>query len=388
MAHITVIGGGLAGLTAAIACAERGAAVRLHEAHATLGGRARTLEGPYAANDGTHTFYCDSDAWHWLAERELTSPFLRLGALDTMRLRFRRQGKLRSMVPPAYLRMVTAGRRLTAPVDRTFRDWAGENFGDESARNAAGFLGPALYDADPGRLSAAFVFERLLRVGRPRFPLPTRYPLGGWATVIANMERYAQERGVRIETGSRITAIPGDGPVVVATALDSARALLGDAGLHWESGTAAILDLGLKRSRRDRAIVFDMDEGAFTGQYSDRDASLAPPGESLFQGQIPVRAGEAKADAVARLESFYDLTAPGWRNRVTWRRSSVSRGRTGALDLPGSTWRDRPALDRGDDVFLVGDSVAAPGVLAEVSVNSAVTVADLAVERLSRSTVE
>jgi len=45
---ITVIGGGLAGLTAAIACAEHGAdEVHLVEAHDSLGGRARaTVAAP------------------------------------------------------------------------------------------------------------------------------------------------------------------------------------------------------------------------------------------------------------------------------------------------------------------------------------------------------
>lgn len=37
---VTIVGGGLAGLTAAISCAEQGALVTLHEAHSTLGGRA------------------------------------------------------------------------------------------------------------------------------------------------------------------------------------------------------------------------------------------------------------------------------------------------------------------------------------------------------------
>ncbi|MGH2855184.1 MAG: hypothetical protein ACRDLF_13440, partial [Solirubrobacteraceae bacterium] len=51
----------------------------------------------------------------------------------------------------------------------------------------------------------------------------------------------------------------------------------------------------------------------------------------------------------------------------TWRRRQVMDARSGALDLPGKTWRDRPAVDRGDGVFLAGDMVAAPGLLAEVS---------------------
>lgn len=57
----------------------------------------------------------------------------------------------------------------------------------------------------------------------------------------------------------------------------------------------------------------------------------------------------------------------------------VVEDESGALDLPGTTWRDRPAGDRGDGVFLVGDMVAAPGLLGEVSFNSAVA----AVGRLS-----
>jgi hypothetical protein len=53
-------------------------------------------------------------------------------------------------------------------------------------------------------------------------------------------------------------------------------------------------------------------------------------------------------------------------------------GRTGALDSPGKTWRDRPAIDRGNGVFLAGDMVAAPGCLSEIAWGSAVAAARLA----------
>ena len=42
MKSVTVIGGGLGGLVAAITAAELGASVTLHEAHRTLGGRWRS----------------------------------------------------------------------------------------------------------------------------------------------------------------------------------------------------------------------------------------------------------------------------------------------------------------------------------------------------------
>ena len=58
---------------------------------------------------------------------------------------------------------------------------------------------------------------------------------------------------------------------------------------------------------------------------------------------------------------------PGLAERERWRRRQVMDGRTGPLDRPGKTWRERPAVDRGNGVFLAGDMVAAPGLLSEVS---------------------
>ncbi|WP_035921307.1 NAD(P)/FAD-dependent oxidoreductase [Frankia sp. QA3] len=380
MANITIVGGGLAGLTAAISCAEKGARVTVHEAHSTLGGRARSTPPPYVTNDGTHVFYRNGEPWRWLVERGLAGSYVRLTWGEVMRMRFRRRGRLRSSLPAGYLRMTLLGRRRVPPDDRSFRDWALDHFSEQAVNDSVGFLGPVLYDADPARLSASFVFERLLRVGTPRFPLPTGYVLGGWGAVIDRMASRARELGVTIATNSRVTELPEDGPVIVATSLDAARALLKDQTLQWESGVSALLDVVLTPSQRDGNATFDMDEGGFVGHYSEHDPSLVPEGETLWQGQMPMRPGESKAAALTRLGTLYDLAAPDWRDRIRWQRDYVSRGRTGALDLPGFTWRDRPAIDRGDGVFLVGDSVAAPGILAEASINSGRTAANLAVE--------
>src|SRR5437879_12838284 len=71
MAKITIVGGGLAGLVASITCAEGGADVELFEAHRVVGGRARSAEGPYAANLGPHVLYSHGPLWAWLPERRL-----------------------------------------------------------------------------------------------------------------------------------------------------------------------------------------------------------------------------------------------------------------------------------------------------------------------------
>jgi phytoene dehydrogenase-like protein len=77
MHTITIIGGGVAGLTAAITCAEQGAAVSLFEAHDHLGGRARSTDGPYKANLGPHAIYKGGTLWSWLSERDLLPPIAR-----------------------------------------------------------------------------------------------------------------------------------------------------------------------------------------------------------------------------------------------------------------------------------------------------------------------
>jgi phytoene dehydrogenase-like protein len=233
------------------------------------------------------------------------------------------------------------------------------------------------YDADTGRLSAAFVWGLFQRVLGPR-PPAVRWVRGGWQAVLGRMAARAGVLGVRIETGARVDALPGGGPVIVATDLASAGRLLGEEGLTWTSGHCALLDLAVRSDRADRTLAFDLDEGGFHESYTMQDDSIAPPGESLYQLQMPVRSGEAHQRAHDRLRAFADQLLPDWPDRVTFQRRAVARGRTGALDLPGRTWRDRPAIDRGDGVYLVGDMVAAPGMRGEVSINSAVTAARLA----------
>jgi phytoene dehydrogenase-like protein len=374
-AHISIVGGGLAGLTAAVACAENGMAVTLYEAHRGLGGRARSTAEPFVANDGTHVFYGDGEPYRWLARRRLVQPPT---VRELARFRFRHGDRLRALPPGALFRMMSR-RGRPAPVDEEFGTWAGREFGTDAARVAAGLVGVITYEADAGRLSAAFVWERFRRVTALRYPTAVRYVIGGWGAAVGRMATYARSLGVHIEVHSRVDALPAP-PVIVATTLDAARSLLGDGSLRWESGRAALLDLGLRAARGDVYAVSDLDEAGFLARYSLPDPSLAPPGHSLVQAEMPMRADESAASALSRVERLADLGLPGWRDRVAWRREGAAQHRTGALDLPGHTWRDRPAVERGDGVWLAGDSVAAPGLLSEVSINSALQAAQAAVD--------
>ncbi|GAA2465679.1 FAD-dependent oxidoreductase [Streptomyces lavendulocolor] len=374
--RITIIGGGFAGLTAAITAAEAGAPVTLHEAHRGLGGRARTAEGPYRTNEGPHALYNRGPHWSWLARRGLLGPMAAVPPREGARFRFHLDGELRRTPPLGMLRL-TRRRPEKAPVDLDFATWSQDLVGHPAGRAAAHFAAVALFHHDPGSLSARFVQERLRRA--TALPPEAHYPRGGWGGVIDRMAARARNLGVRIETSARVDALPDrDGPVVVATSLDAARRLLGDPSLTWPSGRTVLLDLALRPHRGDPFVISDLDAPGWLERFTAQDPSLAPAGRTLLQGQFPIAAHQSKADGVAHAERLLDKGFPGWRERTLWRREAVANGRTGAVDLPGTTWRDRPAIDRGDGVLLAGDQVAAPGVLSEVSFTSAVEAASLA----------
>ena len=172
--------------------------------------------------------------------------------------------------------------------------------------------------------------------------------------------------------------------MIVATELPAARRLLDDETLTWPSGRVASLDLGIEARRGDAFVISDLDGCGWVECFSYPDPSLAPPGHRLVQVQVGLHPDESLGDGVIRAEALCDLGYPDWRDRETWRRRSLLDGRSGALDYPGTSWRDRPAIDRGNDVFLCGDSVAAPGLLSEVSWSSAITAAEGALRAVGR----
>ncbi|HEV3095496.1 MAG TPA: NAD(P)-binding protein [Solirubrobacteraceae bacterium] len=375
--EITIVGAGIAGMVAAIACAEEGASVRLLEAHEQLGGRARSTDGPYKANLGPHAVYT-GPFWNWMKERQLlpehVSPRL-TGA------RLRIGGAIRRTFPLGGLPSVLRLRGREAPVDVDFRSWATSHTDEATADLLSAAAGVYTFYHDPGSLSAAFVWPRSVRL-LMTVPPCVRYPVGGWSTLVATLERRVRSlEKVCVETSTRIDSLPST-PTILATELDQTRELLGDDTLRWQSGNTLCLDLGLRHRRGDPSLVSDMDEAGWVGRYSTTNPSIAPPGEELVQAQMPIRPGESADQAGLRLERLLDLGLADWRERETWRRRQVMDARSGALDPPGSSWCDRPSVDRGEGVFVAGDMMAAPGLLAEVSWASALEAAKLAVDAM------
>lgn len=369
--QVQVIGAGIAGLVAAISVAEAGVPVVVHEAARERGGRARSTDGPWRANYGPRAIYGDGDMARWLRSNKLMPATVRPPVTG---VRVRSNGDLKRMP----LSLILATLRLTrgAPASVSFEEWAGVRASAPVVGAAVGMAHLPTFHAEPGALSAAFVAERLRRVTVRASSI--RYVSGGWSCLVAMLERRCAELDVTTRRSAPIGVLP-EGPVIVATGRHAAEKLLGHA-LPGEGTRVAMLDVGLStRSRRAPFAVVDLDQRTYLARYSEADRSLAPQDAELVQCSTPLHEGETADDGRLRLERALDLTLPDWRSRLAWRRDGVAVDRTGAVDAPGTTWSDRPAIDQGNGVLLAGDYVAAPGMLSEVSWASAMRAAELAV---------
>lgn len=371
MENVKIVGGGIGGLCAGIACAENDINVTLFEARSRLGGRARSTDGEFVANYGPHVLYDDGPFWRWLSDRGLAEPAAKAPLTG---VRFRYGDNIHRLPPVRLARVARLVQRSAAPTDLSAREWLTRERDATTAELATRLCHVFTFHHDPGSLSAAFLAERARRA----FALPpaARYVEGGWSELVTRLEQHARDLGVNIVTETKITELPNP-PVIVALDLRGARTLLNDDGLSWHGARTALLDIGLTTGNHDPFLLFDLDHGVFFERYSKPDPSLAPPGHELIQAQVGLAPHATIDEGVACIEHALDAALPTWRPREVWRRSVLVEDASGALDLPGTTWRDRPQIDHGNGVFLVGDMVAAPGLLSEVSWASALTAARL-----------
>ena len=367
---LTIIGAGLTGLTAAIEAAERGWRVTVAEAHSRPGGRARSLAAPYRANEGPHAIYVDGPWWAWLQRRGLTPPIVEAPHSAFL---IRTGGQLRPW--PAELNEAIVALPAEAPIDETFRAWLLRHVDAKTAEAIIAVVFIPTLDHDPGRLSAAFAHQTLRRAVAGG----ARYVAGGWSTVVGLLAERAASLGAQIHTRTRVPSLPA-GPTVLATSLVTARRLTDDRSLTWPSARVATFDLGLRADRGPGWFrVLDLDERIYVARYSLADPTLAPAGHELIQVAAACGPRERKTDAERRVQRLLDQSWPGWRAAVRWHRGAVRTDCTGAVDLPGRTWQDRPAVSRSNTLTVATDQSAAPGLLAEVGI----TAAHLAVQQLA-----
>ena len=369
-------GGGLAGLVAAIACAEEGAKVRLLEAHEQLGGRARSTDGPYKANLGPHAIYKDGSLVAVDGERDLLPAHVARPRLAGVRMRWLGDDPPHAAARrdcPSVLRL----RGREAPVEMDFRTWAASHTDETHGRDALGRRGRLHLPPRPRRAVGG------VRVAAHRAPVARAAARPPCAM------RRRLEHARRLARAARARA--GRGRARPATRADELPDGAGDPRHRARAGCAAAgrrePELAERQHRLPRpgaapaAAAIRRSSPTWTrpagsGAIPPPTRRSRPPASELIQAQMPIRPEESSEQAGLRLERLLDAR----RRRLARARDLApasgdgrALGRAGhARQRPGATG---PPIDRGDGVFLAGDMVAAPGLLAEVSWASAMEAA-------------
>ena len=384
-----ILGGGLAGLTAANALAGDGRKVLLLEQSQHLGGRAMTQQDRgYQLNLGPHALYSGGLAARTF--REWKVPFsgnppdtsaasfvmcegrmhpLILGTRQLVATRL--FGAAEKFQAARILQQFVSGR---AGEGESMAEWIDRRARSQRVRQFAAMLVRlSTYSADLRRLSARAALDQF-RSAKAQGVL---YLDGGWQTLVAGLEQRARALGVEIRLGEvveNLEAIQADG-VILAIPPASVERLTGLRLPEMHPARMACLDLGLRRLPQGSArVAFGVDEPLYLSVHSAA-AKLAPAGSALVHiGKYLPGVNDPAVDR-QELERFADCAIPGWRDQAEVVRFLPNmpvtpavfspQGRPGgnALGLPG--------------VALAGDWVGPEGMLADAAVASALRAAGM-----------
>ena len=414
---VVVIGGGLAGLTAAAFAARSGVRTTLLERTEEVGGRATTHEEKgFRFNVGPHALYNGGPAASALAELGVSFAGRRPPASGGLAYH---RGSLHAL-PGGFVSLLTtdllslSGKLELARVlgsvakidakslrGRTLAEWLGATFRDDTVRALIeALMRLTAYANDPMRSSAAASVAQL-QDGLSKGVL---YLDGGWATLAGGLRRAAENAGVVVRTGARVSAVRTFADhVEVATAGETLRARTailavpptvagalaeGDGATAiqgWAADAvpvkAGCLDLGLRRLPDPRRLfVLGIDKPLYFSVHS-ASARLAPEGGAVVHVAKYLGPDPADAKAVeAELEAFTDVVQPGWRSEVVHRRYLPSMLVTGALVEAGKS-RPGPEVPGTSSLFVAGDWVGGESMIADTAISSGRAAGMLAAKR-------
>ncbi len=413
MNDVVIVGGGVAGLAAAVWCGRAGLRVAVLERAGRLGGRATTdRQAGHAFNQGGHALYAGGAAARALIELGVpyagAPPPLSASLAIVRGEAHRLPSGLLSILGTdlfGFGAKVEAARALTAIARQdpgelrhvTWRSWVDRLVSRQEVRDVLdAFARLSTYANAPERASAGATVAQL-RLSIERGVL---YLHGGWQTIVDGLERAARAAGARIVTGARVTSIGHDGrslavslegeepvrsaAVVLCAGPMTARTLLGDSSLGGALALrAACLDVGLSQlPRPDHLFALGIDRPTYFSVHS-ASARLAETGATLHVMKYldPIEPNDAAADE-RELEELLDRVQPGWRDRVTARRFLPFVVAANAL-VEATTRRPEVDATETEGVFLAGDWVGSEGMLADAALASARAASQKAIARVT-----
>ncbi|MDC0744509.1 phytoene desaturase family protein [Polyangium mundeleinium] len=419
-ARVVVVGGGLAGLTAAAYAARASRRVTVLEKATELGGRAATHEKKgFSLNIGPHALYRGGEAEHVLAELGVETkgspPPTSSGA-------YALHGGLLRALPTGPVSLLTSSllplvgkievARLLARLDSldvaslagtSFEAFLTAKVRTPEARDVIrALIRLSTYTSDLDRLAADAALEQF-KIATTRGVI---YLHDGWRTLVKGLADVARAAGAEIVASAKAVSvvredgrvkavrladgaeIPAD-MVILAASPSLASSLLPDvpALAEWAAAaipvTAACLDVALSRLPQPRnTFALGIDQPLYFSVHS-ASARLAPEGGAVihvarYGAPDDPRAGERE------LEEVLEMLQPGAKHLVVERRYLPSI--TVAHDFPqaargGARGRPGPAVPGAPGVFVAGDWVGPVGMLADVSLASGRAAAQAATRR-------
>jgi phytoene dehydrogenase-like protein len=414
--NVIIVGGGLAGLSAAVFLARAGRTVTIFERRRYLGGRAVThLRHGYRFNLGPHAFYRNGHGWNVL--RELGIP-VRGGVPKPRGIAM--LGNERHKLPGNPWSLLTTSliglkqkaqfamlmlriRRIDPKpyASMTVREWIDANASDPRVRQLLdAMFRLATYSNHPDLQSASAALAHLRLAIRG-----VVYVDEGWQKIVDSLHSAAVAAGVNFVTSSRVVSVEHDGSAVrgvelggleldvrndtmalampdmsdpdkgtripaetVLLAVDpsTARELAPD--LEWPSGnavTASCLDIALSKLPQPKnTFALGIDTPLYYSVHSAW-AQLTPKGGGLLH---VAKYGEGKE---AELEALVDEMQPGWRDLVVHRRFLPAMTVSNALVQPDGKAPRMRAATKVTGLYVAGDWVDEGGILSDAAFASA-----------------
>jgi phytoene dehydrogenase-like protein len=388
MKSYVVIGGGLAGLTAANELAGQGNRITLLEQSSHLGGRAATHnENGYLLNLGPHALYRGGRAaqtfreWripfsggipptasraYFVRERQFYPMVTNLGGLLATRMfNFREKLEVSNL-----LRSFTAAK---ANQRERMADWLDRHVSTARVREfAATLIRIATFAIDLDLLDAQAALNQIASALKDN----VLYLDGGWQTLVDGLAQRARSLGVNIRCGEPVANVDSIEAAGIVLAVNPAQVekLTGvplPAGLPLHM---ASLDLGLDGLPKDAAnAAFALDRPLYLSAHS-ASAKLAPQGGRMVH--VAKYLGGARQDpnsVRAELEEYATLVLPGWRRHVAFARFLPAL--TVTPMMPTTTSRPDEDFLGLQRVTIAGDWVGPEGMLADAAVASALRAA-------------
>lgn len=417
-ADVAIVGGGLAGLTAANVLADAGRSVIVLESRSDLGGRATTdtREG-LRLNQGPRALYLDGIGLETLRTIDIDPAG---GVPSTKGASAVIDGHV-GLLPGsagtlARTSLLSAGAKIETgrfmaslpKIDpgglagQTSESWLRSALHRDDARDLVrGLMRVATYVADLEGLSADIGVRQLqLAFGG------VRYVDGGWMSIVDLLRRRAEDRGVRVMERARVRSVVPDGgrwavhgtDVIVTAGAVLVAGLGPDAAARItesrdlaafaasaRSVDASVLDVGLTSLPvPGRRFAYGIDQPFYFSVHN-------PPadlGDGVVLHVMKYLSEHDHADAGSlrsQLSEFLDTVQPGWQDHLVTERflrrmtvvhatpTPATGGRHGRFPLAVA---DRPG------VFVAGDWVGSEGHLADAAIASAAAAARAMAEQL------